>query len=133
MPASQRTTQQILTSAEDTLKTVEHGLEDLIKGLPERKLTGLRNLVVFGRAVTNVIQNLRSTEPDFETWYKRYEGEMRNDPLMKYFYELRSKILKEGLLVTSSGTYIRQLQIPQDLARFGLPPPNAKGFFKRVV
>ncbi|OAQ20169.1 hypothetical protein TDIS_1671 [Thermosulfurimonas dismutans] len=48
---------------------------------------------------------------------------------MKYFYKLRSKILKEGLLETSTRIYIRQLQIPEDLTRFGPPPPNAKGFF----
>jgi len=129
MLASNRTTTDIIRSAEETLKTAEQGLEDLIKGPSERELSGLRNLIVFGRAVTNILQNLRSTEPDFDTWYKRYREEMGNDPLMKYFYELRSKTLKEGLLETSTHTYIRQLRIPEDLARFGPPPPNAGGFF----
>lgn len=129
MLGSHRSTIGIIRSAEETLKTAEQGLKDLIKGSPERKLSGLRNLVVFGRAVTNVLQNLRSTESDFETWYKRYKEEMRNDPLMKYFYELRSKILKEGILETSTRTYIRQLRIPEDLAHFDPPPPNVKRFF----
>ena len=92
MPASHRTTTDIIRSAEETLKTAEQGLEDLIKGPPERKLSGLRNLIVFGRAVTNILQNLRSIESDFDAWYERY-------------------------------------RIPEDLTRFGPPPPNAKGFF----
>ncbi|HDD44713.1 MAG TPA: hypothetical protein ENG63_07635 [Candidatus Desulfofervidus auxilii] len=100
MPASHCTTTDIIRSAEETLKTAEQGLEDLIKGPPERKLSGLRNLIVFGRAVTNVLQNLRSIESDFDAWYERYREEMKNAPLMRYFYKLRSKILKEGLLET---------------------------------
>jgi len=64
MPAFRRTTTDIIRSAEETLKTAEQGLEDLIKGPPQRKLSGLRNLIV-GRAVTNILQNLRSIEPDF--------------------------------------------------------------------
>ena len=129
MPAFHRTTTDIIRSIEETLKTAEQGLEDLIKGPPKRKLSGLRNLVVFGRAITNVLQNLRSTEPDFNTWYGKYMEEMKNDPLMKYFYDLRTKILKKGLLETSTHTYIKQLRIPEDLTRFDPPPPNAKGFF----
>jgi hypothetical protein len=129
MRDSNRTTTDIIRSAEDTLKTAIEGLEDLDKGPQERKLSGLRNLVVFGRAVTNIIQNLRSKEPDFDTWYEKYQEEMKRDPLMKYFYELRSKILKEGVLKTSTGIFIRQLKIPEDLGRLGPPPPNAKGFF----
>jgi len=129
MQASYRTTTDIIKNAEETLKTAKQGLKDLIKGPRERKLSGLRNLIVFGRAITNILQNLRSTESDFDTWYERYKEEMRNDQLMKYFYELRSKILKEGLLETSTHTYIKQLRIPEDLAQFGPPPPNARGFF----
>jgi len=54
---------------------------------------------------------------------------MKSDALMKYFYELRSRILKEGLLEVSTEVYIRRLVFPQDLQRFGPPPPNARGFF----
>lgn len=129
MTSSNRTSADILRSAEDTLATAIQGLEDLI-GVPQRKkMSGLRNLVVFGRAVTNVIQNLRSKEPDFDTWYGKYQEEMRRDPLMKFFYELRSKILKEGVLKTSTSVFILQLKFPEDLDRLAPPPPNAKGFF----
>ena len=132
MSASHRTTADIIKDTEMMLKMAKQGLEDLIKGPPKRKLSGLMNLTVYGRAVTNVLQNLRSInsmKPDFDAWYKKYREEMKNDPLMRYFYKLRSKILKEGLLETSTHAYIRQLRIPEDLTRFGPPPPNAKGFF----
>ena len=129
MSNPRRTTSDILKDAQEILATAEHGFEDLAKGPRNRKLSGLRNLIVFGRAVTNILQNLRSTEPKFDEWYERYKNEMMSDPLMKYFYNLRSEILKEGSLKVSTHTYISHLQLPHDLARFGPPPPNAKAFF----
>jgi len=126
-----RTTAEILKRAEETLSTAQYGLDDLITGPPQRKLSGLSNLVVFGRAVTNVLQNLRGTEPDFDEWYGKYREEMESDPLMRYFYALRTKILKEGLLETMSRAYIARLSLPENMSRFGPPPPNAKAFFIR--
>jgi len=124
-----RTTAEILKRTEETLITAGHGLDDLISGSPQRKLSGLRNLVVFGRAITNVLQNLRGTEPNFDEWYGKYRDEMESDPLMRYFYDLRTKILKEGLLETMTCAYIRHLSLPEDMSRFGPPPLNAKAFF----
>jgi len=129
MSISKRTTTDILKSSEETLRTARYSFEDLIKGPSERKVPALRSLVVFGRATTNVLQNLRTTEPDFDEWYKKYKEEMESDPLMRYFYKLRSKILKEGLLQTSTHVYIKQFNYSADMRRFGPPPPNAKGFF----
>ncbi len=123
------TTIEIMGRVRETLRVAKLGLEDLTKGPPERKLAGLRNLIVFGRAVTNVLQNLRSTESTFEEWYGKYVEEMKSDPLMKYFYELRSEILKEGKLEHVTQLYIRDFQPSRDMRRFGPPPPNAKGFF----
>ena len=124
-----RTTAEILKRTEETLSTARHGLDDLITGSPQRKLSGLRNLVVFGRAITNVLQNLRGTEPNFDEWYGKYRDEMESDPLMRYFYALRTKILKEGLLETMTCVYIGRLSLPEDMSRFGPPPLNAKAFF----
>jgi hypothetical protein len=129
MSRNNRTTRDILSDAQETIATTEYGFQDLKMSHPQRKLPGLRNLVVFGRAVTNVLQNLRSTETDFDRWYEKYETEMRLDPLMKYFHDLRSEILKNGSLRVSTQIYIRRLKVPQDMSRFGPPPPNAKAFF----
>jgi hypothetical protein len=128
MPTPNRTTVDILRDAQVTLATAFVGLSDLMEGPPSRKSSGLRNLIVFGRAFTNVLQNLRSTESGFEIWYKKYVDEMESDPLMRYFYDLRSPILKEGVLETSVVAHVKRL-VPSDMARFGLPPPFARSFF----
>jgi hypothetical protein len=93
------------------------------------KLCGLRNLVVFGRAITFVLQNLRSTESEFEEWYTNYREQMESDPLMVYFKNIRNELEKEGSLRLSVRTYIKSFNYPQDIARFGPPPLNAKAFF----
>src|SRR5438094_483482 len=124
-----RTSADVLRAARQTLATVEKGLADLASGDPNRRVAGLHNLVVFGRAVTNVLQNLRSSEPDFDAWYGPHRAEMEADPLLKYLYELRTEILKKGILPIGTSMYIHQLRIPEDMARLGPPPPNARGFF----
>lgn len=124
-----KTTQDILRQAADTLATAKLGLRDVLEGGPSRRLGGLRNLIVFGRAVTNVLQNLRSTEDGFDAWYEPYVAEMKGDPLLHYFYKLRSEILKEGTLRTGSSLYIHHLDFPKDIQRLGPPPAGAGAFF----
>ena len=129
MSNQKRKTIDILLALQETLDTAEFGYETFIKGSPPQKMVGLRNLVVFSRAVTNVLQNLKSVEPEFDEWYKKYQEEMQDDALMKYFYKLRSEILKEGKLEVGVGVHIKHMSLPQDMQRFGRPPPNAKSFF----
>lgn len=128
MPNPKRT-QDILRFLQETMDTAEYGYKMLVNGKPPERLVGLRNLVVFGRAVTNVLQNLRNTEPDFDGWYEKYRIEMQSSPLMNYFYELRSEILKEGQLKVGVKAHIKKMDLAGDFKRFGPPPPNAKGFF----
>lgn len=124
-----RTTAEILRAARETLATAEQGLRDVEGRDPARRRSGLHNLVVFGRAVTNILQHLRSTEPDFDPWYAPHVEEMKGDPLLRYFYDLRSSILKEGPAQIGVGVHIHHFNFPDDLQRLGPPPPNAKGFF----
>lgn len=52
---------------------------------------------------------------------------MQKDPLMRFFYLLRSEILKDGQFDKPSYyLYISKLRIPEDL---GEPPKNAKTIF----
>ena len=124
-----RTTADILRDAQDTLRTAEQGLSDLVTGPPERRLAGLRNAIVFGRAVTNVLENLRGVEPAFDAWYGPVSAALADDALMRFFYKLRSEILKQGSLPVAGSVSIHNLNLPQDADRFGPPPPNACGFF----
>lgn len=119
----------ILDRARETLRAAELGLERVkLEEGPDR-LVGLRNLIVFGRSVTNVLQNLRSTDVDFDDWYTPYREEMEADPLLSYFYDRRSEVLKEGKLETTASAYINELNLPQDLQRMEPRPPNVTGFF----
>ena len=123
-----RTTEIILKEAEDTLYTAQLGL-DLVNGKdPKPRIAGLRNLVVFGRAVTNVLQNLRSTVgKPFDEWYQPKVEEMSNDQVLKYFYKLRSQILKQGSVNTSVSMSLSGN--PMALMHKYQAPPGAKGFF----
>jgi len=116
----------MLSQARDILRTAQLGLEDLKEGRSDRRLAAFQNVVVFGRAVTNALEHLRTTEPKFDEWYAKYRSEMESDPLMRIFYEMRSEILKEGRTRVSNRLHIKQLQTPADMKRFGPPPPNAK-------
>jgi hypothetical protein len=84
---------------------------------------------VWGRAVTNVLQNLRSALPEgvFDAWYDAWRREMEADPLLKYLYRLRTQMLKEGQRPPLSVRVERENFNPaRDLPP---PPPNALGFF----
>ena len=129
MSSPKRTTSKILNDVQETLKTAELGFAMLTKGAPNLKLCGLRDLVIFGRVVTFVLQNLRSTESKFDEWYFKYREEMKSDPLLVYFRDLRNELEKEGSLNLSVKTQIKHFNLQQDLVRFGPPPPNAKSFF----
>lgn len=121
-----RATQQILANLDQTMAVVTCALKDLKD--PARRTIAVRNLVVFGRAVTNVLQNLRSTEPGFDAWYAPIEQSLRSDPLAKFFYELRTGILKRGEAGLSS--YARMDYFgPETMRRLPPPPvPNAAFF-----
>jgi len=127
--ANFRTIQDILKSLQETIDTAEYGYKMLVDGKPPERAAGLRDLVVFGRAVTNVLENLRGTESDFDVWYEKYRNEMQSDELMHYFYKMRSEILKKGQLKVGAVGRIKRMYLPQDFQRFGPPPPNAIRFF----
>jgi hypothetical protein len=125
--AEKKSTKQILQRAEETLYTASLGLEHVKGKDPRTRVAGLRNVVVFGRAVTNVLQNLRSVEPEFDEWYAPHVEAMSRDELMSFFYQLRSEILKQGALAISSSMTLSG--DPMAVFRHFKPPPRAKAFF----
>jgi hypothetical protein len=123
-----RTTKQILKEAQDTLYTAQLGFQLVVGKDAKARIAGLRNVVVFGRAVTNVLQNLRSSVgDDFNEWYNYKVNEMASDDIMKYFYKLRSQILKVGTINTSSSLTLSGN--PYALMRLYEAPPKVKSFF----
>ncbi len=125
------TTVEILRSAAEILETAELGLADLLGDDPRRRLPGLRNLIVWGRSVTNVLQKLRTPAGEaFDEWYAPFKAEMEHDELMKYFYRLRSEILKEGKTPhVGTRVEIKHLNTNELQPLMQNPPQGAKGFF----
>lgn len=121
--------QAIIIKAEETLQTARYGFDDLTSGNRQRRFSGIRNLVVFGRSVTFVLQNLKTPVGGvaFNEWYEPIQDQMKADVLMKYFVTLRNEILKQGKLPVSTSASININ--PGDMAKLGTPPPGAKGFF----
>jgi len=123
------TISDIIRRAEETLQIARCGLEDLLNPIRNRRFIGLRNLIVFGRSFTWVLQNLKPIiGDDFNTWYLIEQNTMATDPLMQYFVKARNQLEKEGKLNISTYAYIRSFS-SSDIQKFGPPPTGAKGFF----
>jgi hypothetical protein len=121
-----KSVQDVIRAAEERLQTARFGLQDMSK--PERAQSGLYNAVVFGRMVTFALQNLRNIAPDFDEWYAPKQEEMRSDPLMRYFWDLRTQIEKQVGRHTATSAHIRSFG-SADMQRFQPAPPGARGFF----
>lgn len=121
--------EEIIKRAEETIKTARHGYEDLTGSDRSRRYTGLRNLIVFGRSVTFVLQNLKSSvgEEKFSAWYDPHQDQLKADPVMKYFVTLRNELEKQGKLPVSSSVHIHEFST-ETLSKYPRPP-GAKGFF----
>ena len=92
----------VATRAGTLLRMVRQGLRDMGDTGEDRILFGFLGVVVFGRSMTLIMQNLRTyDEKAFNEWYTPYEDEMKGDPLMKYFYKLRTKIIHENVPMIS--------------------------------
>jgi hypothetical protein len=110
-----------------TLRRTELAFEELEHATDgERRVAAMCNVVVYGRTVTFVLQNLRSAATDFNSWYEPWQHEMKEDPLLSYLNELRNEILKEGKERTASNAYVVSMRIPDDIPP---APQNAVRFF----
>lgn len=117
----------ILQRAEIILNTARQGLADVLDPGRSRRITGLHNLIVFGRSVSFVIQNLSSAAEGFQEWYAAEQAAMKASPLMRFLNDARTEILKQGVLnVHTSANFasFNTRQIPTESR-----PPGAVGFF----
>jgi hypothetical protein len=117
----------IFENVESVFETARIGLIMLESDDPSIVPTAIRNVLVFGRAVTNVLQKIKRLDPSFDDWYTPYKQEMRQDPLLKYLYKLRSEVLKEGIFPVSVAVGIDIFST--DWISHLPKPPNALGFF----
>lgn len=100
---------QVLNRANTHLRMVKQGLRDMADPDQDRVLLGFFGIVVFGRSVTLALQHLRTFDRQaFDEWYEPWFKEMRDDPLCKFFYQLRTDTLHGmspliGFVLASSG------------------------------
>jgi hypothetical protein len=126
----ERSTRQILYDARQQLRTAYIGLEMMDSPDRGRSIAGLRNVAVFGRSVTFILQNLRKAEPTFDDWYQPRVDVMKNDELCRFFVDLRNTIEKVGDVSIRAGRFhIRSFDFALDMSRLPPAPPNAKGMF----
>ena len=90
--------------------------------IPTGALLGMRNAVVFGRAVTNVLENLRGKVENFDAWYKPHSARLGQDESFRRLYKMRSKILKEGETNVGTSMHVKSFNT-DDMHRFGPRPP----------
>ena len=99
---------QTITRAGTMLRMVKQGLRDMQEADQDRILLGFLGVVVFGRSVTLVMQNLRTHgRHEFDTWYSPWQEEMQRDALLRYFSDLRTKVIHQhapaiGILLSTS-------------------------------
>ena len=120
----------IMERVDQTYQTVKMGYADLTGPDRSRRMTGLRNFIVFGRSLTFVLQNLRSVVPvQFEPWYAAETESMKNDPVMRYFVEARNELEKQGKLSINTLTSLNSFTVDSDMRQFGPQPEGAVSFF----
>jgi hypothetical protein len=118
----------IISRCRDALFTARLGIRFLESNDQPTRNAGISNIIVFGRPVTNIMQNLRSKVIGFDIWHQPYVQSMKNDPVTNFFYKSRSEILKEGK-VTPLASGITINGNPYELINRFPKPPRAKGFF----
>lgn len=122
--------EKIIQKACDILETAKYGYDDLVGKNKSRKFSGIRNLVVFGRSVTFVLQNLKTPvgSERFNNWYEPKQEKMKNSPVMKFFVQVRNEILKQGQMNISTSAHIHNFST-DDMRKFQPKPRGATGFF----
>jgi glutaminyl-tRNA synthetase len=114
---------EAVSKAERHLQTALFGLEDM--GRPDRLISGFHNAVVFGRAVTFALQNMRGHVDGFDEWWETKQSEMKSSPLLIAFKDLRTSIEKEAVSDVGTRTFVN---FDEEFWKRASPaPPNAIG------
>jgi hypothetical protein len=119
------TSAELVESAEDMFRLAEQGLEWFGPEAKEKRLAGLRNILVFGRACLLALSALRRHHPGFDDWYEQNWSGLRDDPDMKELETVRQLVLKE----TKPSATITQLMVRSAGKGYGAPPKHARAFF----
>jgi hypothetical protein len=121
----------VLNKTRETLAQTQLGLADFLnKKAPQRRQAGLHNVIVFGRSVTLVLQNMRTIdESGFNEWYTPFQKEMADDDLLKFFKDLRNEVLKEGPHAVGGAMTVGYVDSNMVNQLMQHAPPGTKGVF----
>lgn len=112
-----------VTRAGTHLRMVQLGLSDMESADHDRVTLGYYTVAIFGRSVSLALQHLKTWDkPAFLSWYAPWAGEMRRDPLCRFFYNLRTDIIHDvipmaGVVLGAFGPGAPQvgtIHIPED-------------------
>jgi hypothetical protein len=83
--------------ATDMLDRVRMSVRDLRHPNHGRAVTGAYTIAVFGRALTQALETIRTHDRDhFNSWWPSKAVFMATDPLLVFFDQLRNAFLHEG-------------------------------------
>lgn len=125
--ASRFAPSQTVARAGTMLRMVQQGLRDMQEVDRDRILLGFLGIVVFGRSMTLVMQNLRRHDQvAFDSWYALWQEEMKGDSLMRYFCDLRTMVIHHdapaiGILLAGFGENVPPIG---SITIDGLPLPE---------
>jgi hypothetical protein len=89
--------QEILSRVRRRADSLDRLVESLAKPPPGQLRDTINRVAVEGRALTNILQNLRGKVDGFDDWYQTKQIEMASDELLRFFYQMRTESLKKGL------------------------------------
>ncbi|MHB1210399.1 MAG: hypothetical protein ACYC1I_11950 [Acidimicrobiales bacterium] len=124
---------EVLQNVREMLAMAEAGLADATGRDPTRRRPGTMNLFTYGRTVTLTMQTIKSYVSGFNEWWRPFQDEMADDPLMVYFNQARVDVIHQGALKTSTSLVIGSNgpvdlgSLMQELSRHA--PPNTVGTF----
>lgn len=120
---------EIIDRADAVLRTALSGLSMMRSENGNTKNVGLRNVLVFGRSVTFVLQNLRGKHPLFDGWYAKQTTEMAKDPVFTFFREARNHLEKKGQLEVATSAVIHSFSSDTMALLEAQKPNGATAFF----
>lgn len=107
-----------LEEAEALLRLAEAGLKQITGGNAERRVPGLRNVLVFGKLFTSAMKKLASRDALFASWFDQQQTPDGVDELRKAALR-EPKVRREFTL----------LQLASAGEQYGPRPANARAFF----
>jgi len=122
-----------LRRVEKALEFAMRGLDDLLKGPPERKMPGLVAAVRNGHSIIFALRRIKREPSMTKEWFSVKEKEMESDALMRYFRALRDANTHQFCIPTAISLPAQGLG-PGFVAGYAGPaPPNHTECYIRYV